>query len=74
MATLEYGTQDTAAEDGTQTQTPPSHPTQEESEDNYVATTGEFHSRLKFWLATLNIIDMYPVQLAIVFKAGSVKQ
>ena len=72
MATLEYGTQDTAMEEGTQTQTPPSHPTQEESEENYVATTGEFHSRLKFWLATLTIVDMYPVQLAIVFKAGSV--
>ena len=59
-APLEYCTQDSAVAEG------------EETQENYVATTGEFHSRLQHWLATLNITDMYPVQLAIVFKAGAV--
>ena len=59
---LEYGTQDTA--EGTQDPA--------DAKDDYVLSTGEFHSRLKYWLGTLNINDMYPVQLAIAFKAGAV--
>ena len=62
QAPLEYGTQDTVEEGS---QDPP------DAEDDYVLSTGEFHSRLKYWLATLNITSMYPVQLAIVFKAGA---
>ena len=45
--------------------------TQEDSEENYVQTTStDFVTRLQYWLATLNITDPYPVQLALVFKAG----
>ena len=37
-------------------------------DENYTAATGDFNARLKHWLSV--IPNMYPVQLAIVFKAG----
>ena len=41
----------------------------EEATENYVASTGEdFNDRMKHWMPIVE--DIYPVQLAAIFKAG----
>ena len=62
---LTHLTQDTAPD--------PTQPSQlEDVEENNVQTTSkDFLIRLQYWLATLSLNDMYPVQLAFVFKAGA---
>ena len=63
---LTHLTQDTA--DPTQ----PSQLDPDDVEENNVQTTSrDFLIRLQYWLATLSLNDMYPVQLALVFRAGA---
>ena len=42
---------------------------EEEPDDNYVSSTGDFHTRLSFWMG-IGTQDIHPIQAACVFEAG----